>query len=105
MAGLMNMIAGALNIMVGGLWVLSLIWVCIGIFWLVPLGLGVFQVMVGMAMNNGQPKDNAKMATMLGLLASLFNFNLIGLAVGAFAFMNLGKPEVAGWLESNKQLG
>ena len=101
-AGLANIIGGALNVMMGLLLTVTFVWVfCIGLVWLVPTGLGAWQIMVGLKMYNGEPQAAAKNATIAGLVAGALNFNIISLVAGIFAFMMLGKPEVAGYLESN----
>ncbi len=100
-AGIANIIGGALNVMMALLWTLSLIWICIGLFWLVPAAMGAWQIMVGLKMYNGEPNSSAKNATIAGLVAGALNFNIMSIGAGIFAFMMLGKPEVAGYLESN----
>lgn len=101
-AGIANIVSGAMNAMGAFVWIVSTIWFCVGIIWFIPLGIGVWQILVGLKMYNGEPQANAKTMTIAGLVAWLFNpFNLIGLGASVFAFMMLGKPEVVGYLESN----
>lgn len=100
-AGLVNLIGGALNVMMSLVWVLSLIWVCIGIFWLVPLAASGYQAWIGWQMYNGEPQAAAKNASIAGIVGGLFCFNILSAACGAFAMMQVGNDEVAGWLEQH----
>ena len=49
-AGLMMVISGSLNAAVALLWVLSLIWVCVGLLWLIPLAAAIVEVVTGLCM-------------------------------------------------------
>lgn len=100
MAGLLNLIGGALNIMTASVWVLSLIWVCVGVLWIVPVLMGAWQAYVGFTMNTGTPTGQGKIAAIVGLVAGLFNFNPLTILLAIVVIVQLGKPEVAGWLES-----
>ena len=100
-AGLANLIGGGLNLMTSLMAILSLIWVCIGIFWVIPAAASAYQAYVGWQMFQGQPVAAAKNGSIAGIVGGLFNFNIISVACGGFAFMQLGNDEVAGWLEQN----
>jgi hypothetical protein len=97
-AGLANLIGGALNVLWGLSLTLGFLIMCIGVFWLIPVAMGGWQIMVGMNMYNGQSNASAKNATIAGIVASVLNFNIFSLAAGVYAYMMLGKPEVAGFL-------
>lgn len=97
-SGALTILSGAMNILIGGLLFLTLIWVCIGVFWLVPMAVGVFQIVVGLAMSKGRPHPAAKHIGLIGIIASGLNFNPLGLGAAVITMLNTKKPEVAGYL-------
>lgn len=98
-AGILNLVGGGLTLLVSGLYFLSLIWVCVGVVYLVPMAMGAWQAYVGFNMNNGQPQGQAKTAAIVGIVSGVLTFNIIALIASVVAMMNVNKPEVAGWLE------
>ena len=100
-AGIANLISGFLSVSANGLMFLSLVWVCIGVIWLVPLAAGFYQCYVGYQMFQGQVTPAAKNGTIAGIVAGVCAFNIFSIGGSAFAFMQLGDDEVAGWLEQN----
>jgi len=91
-AALCNLASGGFNILMGLLW----IWACFG---LIPLGIGAWQIMVGLKMKNGEKDDNAKNSLIAGIVGALMTFNILGAAIAGFGFMQMGQDEVVGWLE------
>lgn len=100
-AGLVNMICGAFNLLYSLGMVLSLIWVCIGIWWLIPAAASGFQAFIGYQMYSGQVSPQAKNSAIAGIAGGLCSFNLLCAAGSVFAFMQVGDDEVVGWLEQN----
>jgi hypothetical protein len=99
-AGLMNLIAGILNIITAGVWTLSLIWLCVGIVWLIPLGVGAYQAYLGFQMQSGTPNAGAKNIGLIGLIAGVCNFNIFAIVLSVLAMQKAKEPEVAGYLSS-----
>ncbi|MCB9672079.1 MAG: hypothetical protein H6736_19440 [Alphaproteobacteria bacterium] len=91
-AAICNLVSGAFNILVG----LSLFWLC---YPLVSIGIGAWQIMVGMKMNSGEKDANAKNSLIAGAVGGLITFNFLSLLVAGFGFMQMGQDEVVGWLE------
>ena len=79
-------------------WVFSLIWVCVGVFWFLPLVAAIFEIIIGVAVMNGQFKQNAKTISILGLVSAVCCANIIGIVMEVLAMVNFGKPEVANWM-------
>lgn len=100
-AGLMHLIAGILNVITAGVWILTWIWLCVGILWFIPLGLAFWQIWVGYEMQAGRRNAAAGNMGLVGLLTSIFNFNVFAIALSAFAMMKAKEPEVAGYLASS----
>jgi hypothetical protein len=98
-AGLLNLVGGLFNITTGLVWTLSLLLVCVGVFWIVPMAMGAFQLFIGIGMQSGKLNGNAKLATIMGIVAGVLNFNPVTIILSVIAYMQLGDPEVAGFLE------
>lgn len=98
-AGICNLVAGIVNVGLAGIWVLSLIWVCVGLLWLVPMAIGAWQAWVGYQMMQEQRDPNARNAALVGMVVSVVNCNLIALACSVVGWVMLDKPEVKAWLE------
>lgn len=100
-AGLFTIIAGALNVLTAFGWFLGLVWFCVGLLWLVPMAIGAYQIYVGVAMQGGKPNSGAKQMGVLGLVAGIFNMNVITIVLGVLTMTKLKEPEVAGYLETS----
>lgn len=99
--GLAILVSGVFNIMTAGIWILTLIWVCVGILWVIPLAIGCWQAFVGLQVYQGKPQPSAKMAAIAGIVAGVFNVNPIAILGGVLGMMNVGKEEAVAFLESN----
>ena len=99
-AGTILLVGGILNILTAGVWILSFIWVCIGIMWIVPLAIGAWQAFVGYKAMNGEVQPSAKMAGIAGIVAGVFNLNPLAIAAGVVGMLNVDKPEAKAFLES-----
>ena len=101
-AGIANLVGGVLGIFYSGIWFLSTIWICVGIYFLLPMAMSAFTAYVGWQMYQGQVSPQAKTASMVGIATGfLSGMNLFTLGACGFAFMQLGDDQVAGWLEQN----
>src|SRR5258708_4826617 len=96
-AGLLNLIGGLFNALTGFVFCASFIWVCVGPFWLIPMGMGMYQLFIGVGMQGGKANGNAKMASIIGIVAGVLNMNPVPLILSVVAYMQLGDPEVAGF--------
>jgi len=97
-SGLFMLISGALTILASLGWIGGLIWVCVGALWVLPLAMGVFEIITGLAVYQGTFKANAKTVSILGIVAALLCGNVIGIVLEILAVVNFGKPEVAAWM-------
>ena len=100
-AGIVNLACGAFTALTNFLWFFSLVWICIGVFWLIPMAAGGYQAWIGWQMYNGTPSPAAKNAAIAGIVGGLFGMNIFTFAGSVFAFMQVGNDEVKGWLEQN----
>ncbi len=97
-AGIFMLISGIMTVMVSLGLVFGLIWICVGVFWILTLAAGIFEIILGVGVMNGQPKANAKTVSIIGIVAALLCGNIVGMIMEIMAVVNLGKPEVANWL-------
>ena len=98
-AAICQMISGVLTIMVSGGLFLSLIWICIGVLWLVPMAIGAWQIYVGWQMHNGERVANAQTVAIVNAITAFLSGSLISVALSGFAYMQLNEPEAKAFLE------
>jgi hypothetical protein len=97
-SGAMMVISGLFNGLMSCLWVLSFIWVCVGVFWFIPMILALAEIVIGIVMiATGRQVKLTAFAPFLGLVASMCNMNLFGstfdliaiaLGIGGFVVSN-----------------
>ncbi len=97
-AGIFMMISGILTVLVSLSLIFSLIWILVGCFWVLTLVVGIFEIILGIGIMQGQFKGGAKTVSILGLISAFFCGNLIGLVLEILAIVWLGKPEVNNWM-------
>ncbi len=100
-AGLINLACGAFTAFSSLMVVLSLIWICIGVFWLVPAAAGGYQAWVGWQMYNGEPTPAAKNAAIAGIVGGFLAGPVLPALGSIFVFVQLGRDDVKGWLETH----
>jgi hypothetical protein len=66
-------------------------WICVGLPWLVPMAVGVGEVVVGASIIGGTPRPSVKTVSTAGILAALVSFNLVGVLLEIVAQILLGK--------------
>lgn len=98
-SGVLMVVSGMFNIMISGLVFLSLVWVCIGVFWLIPMFIGMAEIGVGVLAIAGVRIPGLQAVSVLGLLNSMFLCNMwSALAEGVAAVLQF-QPRVRGYLE------
>ena len=93
-SGGVMVLSGLFNALAAFFWFISLVWVCVGVFWLIPLAIALTEVGVGILMLvTGRKFKLTAFMPLLGLVASVCNFNFmggmldlvaIGLGIGGF---------------------
>ena len=85
-AGVLIVVSGMWNTVLSGIFFLSLIMVCVGVFWIIPAFLAVMEVAVGIVMiATGKQYRLLAFTPALGLVISLLNFNFIGITLDVLA--------------------
>jgi hypothetical protein len=97
-AGVLMIISGLFTAMASLALVGGLIWVCVGVFWILPLIVGIVEIGVGALMLGGSVQPRARAVSILGIVAALLSGNLIGLVCEIVAMVQLGSPEVDRYL-------
>lgn len=100
-AGTLMIVSGVLNLLASLALIGTLIWVCVGVFWMVTLGLAIWELSTGIAVSGGQPKRNAKTVAIIGIINSLMCGNIIGLVLQIIAMSKLGSPEAVAYIEDH----
>ena len=95
-AGIFMLISGIFTVL-ASLAVLasSLCMYCMGFL---TLAAGIAEIVVGVAVMNGERRPDAKLIGILGLVSSLMICDIVGVVLEILAIVNLGKPEVDAWL-------
>lgn len=97
-AGIAMLIAGLINMMLAGLFLLSSFCLCLNSWLTVLTALG--ELIVGGMILSGNRVPQAKVVSIAGLVGALLSFSMVGVGLEAFALMMLGKPEVEAYLKS-----
>jgi len=98
-AGIANLISGGLTVLFGTGALLASF--CTAIWLVLSIPMGAFTAYVGWQMYQGQVSPQAKIGSILGIVAGVIGCNIFAVGASAFAFMQLGDDQVAGWLEQN----
>ncbi len=86
-ASLLTVFAALWNILMSGIWFLSLVWVLIGIMWLVPMALAVVEILLACGMLIVGFNRAAPVVPLLGMFISVCNFNIIGFGLELMALL------------------
>jgi hypothetical protein len=101
-AGAMMLFSGVFNVLTSlGILVglaLSLIGLCVAPIWLLTLAGGVMEIVVGANAMQGRPGRLGLSTAVIGLICAVCCGNVFGILLEILAMVNLGKPEVVGWL-------
>ena len=93
-AGGIMIVAAVWNCIVAVLYFVSLVWVCVGVWWLVPLLLSLVQIGLGIGtIIKGHHMRPLAFAPFFGLLVSICNLNFCALFIDVIA-IGLG---LGGW--------
>ena len=102
-AGTMMLISGIFNVLISaGIIVglaLSLIGLCVAPIWLVTLAGGVYEIVVGIGIMQGNRSRLGLSASVVGLVSAVVCGNVFGMILEILAMVSLGKPTVAAWLD------
>ena len=95
--------AGNLMIASGGLKVLAVVYCFVPVCWMgLPfiVGIGAWEVMMGLKVRKGQPIHNAAMVCYTGLAAGICSGNIFSCAAAVLGLSVMKKPQVTEWLEA-----
>lgn len=104
----MMMISGGLNVMNGLLWGLFGLSMCVGSYGMccfcpfvgiAPLLLGVYELIVGSKMNQGERVPGVLGINVSSLVFGVLTLNVLTVILEALAMASLNKPEVAAFLD------
>ncbi len=97
-AGALMVASGVMNLMVGAIWFLSLVWMCVGVYWLVPMAFAIGEIVVGLLALWGIRMRFARAAAVMGAINGVLLFDVYAIAMQGVAFVLQLQPDVAGWL-------
>jgi len=101
-AGIFMLVSGILTCLLSLViimaWIFSLVLFFLACFWLLTLVVGIFEIIIGVALMQGSYKPNAKTIMILGIVASFFCGDMIGVVMEIMALLQLSQPEVQEWM-------
>lgn len=98
-AGITMLLSGVFNIVTGLMLFMTLIWACVGVLWLIPIGIGVWEIVTGVQMLQGTPQPAAKTVSIAGLVSGVLNCNPLPIGLEVASLAMLSNPETAGFIE------
>jgi hypothetical protein len=75
-----------------------LIWVCIGVFWVLTLAVGVAEIAIGAMILGGGKQPSGRLVAILGIVAGFLSGNMIGVVLEIVAVVMLSNAEVTAYL-------
>lgn len=101
--GIFMIVSGALNILAGAGWILGLLITLVGILCLpvalIPVGVGVWELVVGINIVNGKPVKNVQVIGGFEI-ASVLWANVLSMVAGILVLVFYNDPETKAYFES-----
>ncbi|MEZ4316591.1 MAG: hypothetical protein R3F61_03785 [Myxococcota bacterium] len=98
-SGVLMVISGFFNGFLSLMWFVMLVWVCIGVMWLIPLVVACCEVVVGILVLAGVRVPGVQVVSVLGAVNSMFLFNMWGAMMEGIAAVLQFQPAVGAYLE------
>lgn len=98
-SGMLMVISGLFNGFLAFIWFIMLIWVCVGVMWIIPMMIALGEVLVGVMVLTGARVPAVQVMSILGLVNSLILFNMWGAVFEGIATVLQFQPKVRGYLE------
>ena len=95
-AGIIMLVAGIINLMLGGVWILGSMCMCLNSW--VTLVVAIAEIGVGIMILTGNKVPAAKFVSIGGIVGGLLSLSMMAVGLEVFAFILLGKPEVEEYL-------
>ncbi|MBT3221276.1 MAG: hypothetical protein HN348_19510 [Proteobacteria bacterium] len=98
-AGIFMLIGGVMNFLIAIMWVFIFIWLCIGVCWIIPAGIALAELIMGIMIVQGNRQPSAMYVAILGIVNGVMLFNMWGMIMEILAVVWLTKPEVQEWMQ------
>lgn len=87
-SGALMLMSGLWNMFMSFIWFISLIWVCVGVFWIIPGALALVYTGAGIAaIATGNKAKPIAFVPAIGLVVSMLNLNFVGMMLDVFALV------------------
>ncbi len=96
--GTFMLVSGITNIGFGLLMTMTLLIVCVGVFYLAVVAVGIVEVIIGLGILQGRPRPTVTVVAVLGLVAGLFSMNAVSLVMQSLTLAWLSRPEIKAYL-------
>ena len=101
--GILMIVSGGLNILAGAGWIIALLITLVGILCvplaLIPIGIGVWELVVGINIVNGKPAKNIQVIGGCEI-ASVLWFNVLSMVAGILVLVFYNDPETKAYFEA-----
>ncbi|MCB9676592.1 MAG: hypothetical protein H6737_15860 [Alphaproteobacteria bacterium] len=98
-SGVLMLISGFFNGFLSLMWFVMLIWLCVGVMWLIPLTVACVEIVIGILVLAGVRVPGVQVVSILGAINSMFLFNMWGAIMEGIAAVLQFQPQVTGYLE------
>lgn len=100
-SGALMFLSGLLNAFTSFIWFITMIWVCVGVLWLIPMAIAALQVIGGLVMlATGRKIKLLAFIPLLGPIASICNFqffagglDFLAICLGIGGFVTAGQAD------------
>lgn len=97
-SGMLMLISGLFNLVVSGIYVLALVWVCVGVLWFIPMLVAIGEIAVGAMVLAGVRVPGVQAMSVFGLINSILLCNIWGAVFEGVATILQFQPKVRGYL-------
>lgn len=97
-SGVLMLISGLFNGLISMIYVFMLIWVCVGVIWLIPALIALGEVIVGLMVLTGARVPGVQVVSALGILNAIMLCNIWGAVMEGVAIVLQIQPKVTGYL-------
>lgn len=95
-AGVLMIVSGATTALASIGFIVAWSWFLVGLLWVVPLVVGLGEVLVGVSILGARPKARVRNVSAAGLVSALVSANLLGVVLEVIAQVLLSRAVDAG---------
>ncbi len=98
-SGMLMVVPGLSTVIIPSIYVLGLVWICVGFLWFIPMFVAFAEIVVGAMVVAGVRVPGIQVMPILGLVNSIFLCNIWAALFEGVAAVLQFQPSVRGYLE------